>query len=301
MATASQSQPNGIPSSSGTAPSQPPSQPTQHTAATSSDTIGRTQQSTATATATAATAAPANAAPANAVPSPTTTAHAPRPRDARTLELLLTSQGVTSFDSRVPLLLLDFAYRHTSSILNDALHLSTDPYTSHAGARPSGASGAVPAAPSNADAAVSANAVHLAIASRQAYQFRGGGAAGGAGAGASKDWLQELARERNRVALPRVLANEWGVRLPNERFVLSGMGWGLKDQWSGDAAMDSGDDEDEDEDEEGESMEGLERHGAGQRKDGDDAGADKGDGGGGLDELLAADEMGDEDMDGMEE
>lgn len=90
------------------------------------------------------------------------------------------------------------------------------------------------------------NAVNLAIASRQAYQFRGGsGAGGGGGGGASKDWLQELAKERNKVALPRVHAHEWGVRLPNERFVLSGMGWGLKDTWA-----EEGGDSDEDQDEE---------------------------------------------------
>ena len=47
----------------------------------------------------------------------------------------------------------------------------------------------------NADAAVSAGAVHLAIQSRLNHSFHGGGGAGAGGA-ASKDWLQELARER---------------------------------------------------------------------------------------------------------
>ncbi|EAQ92646.1 hypothetical protein CHGG_00881 [Chaetomium globosum CBS 148.51] len=71
-------------------------------------------------------------------PNPTpSSSTAPRPRDARTIELLLTAQGVTAFEQRVPLLLLDFAYRHTSAVLSDALHLAADPYTSHAGARPS--------------------------------------------------------------------------------------------------------------------------------------------------------------------
>ena len=170
------------------------------------------------------------------------------PREARTIELLLKSQGVTSYDTRVPLLLLDFAYRHTSSVLSDALHLTTDPYTTHAGAKPSGASGAAPSAPSAGDAHVSTNAVNLAIASRQAYQFRGGsGAGGGAGGGASKEWLQELAKERNKHQLPRVMAHEWGVRLPNERFVLSGVGFGLKDTWVGDEGDEEADEEDEDE------------------------------------------------------
>lgn len=197
----------------------------------------------------------------------------------------------------MPLLLLDFAYRHTSSILNDALHLTGDPYTTHAGAKPSGSSGAVPTAPPGGDATVSTNSVNIAIASRQAYQFRGGSGGGGGvgggvgGGGASKEWLQELARERNKVALPRVLANEWGVRLPNERFVLSGQGWALQDQW-GREGVDSDSDEGEDGDG-SDAMEGLE--GPNSKENGGDE-----DSGGGLDEFLGDDDMGDEDMEGME-
>jgi len=167
------------------------------------------------------------------------------------LELLMTSQGVTSYESRVPLLLMDFAYRHTSAVLNDAIHLSVDPYTTHAGARASSTTGAT-ATLVGADATVSANAVRLAIASRQGYQFRGGNNAGGL----SKEWLQELAKERNKVALPRVAPNEWAVRLPSERFVLSGLSWGLRDVWA-----DEGSEEDEDEemkDVEGGAMDGIE-------------------------------------------
>lgn len=158
------------------------------------------------------------------------------------MELLLTSQGVTAYEPRVPLLLLDFAYRHTSSVLSDALHLSGDPYITQAGSKPSGASGAT--ATAAGDAAVTANAVKLAIAARLSYQFRGGSAGGGI----SKDYMQELARERNKVALPKIVPNEWGVRLPSERFVLSGTSWGLKDMWE----------EADDEDDEGDAMEGIE-------------------------------------------
>lgn len=212
---------------------------------------------------------------------------------------------MTSFDARVPLLLLDFAYRHTSSILNDALHLSGDPYTSHAGAKPSASSGAVPVAPSSGDATVSTNAVNIAIASRQAYQFRGGSGGGGAGGGvggggASKEWLQELARERNKVALPRILANEWGVRLPNERFVLGGQSWTLREHLAGEF---DDDDEDDDEDED-EAMEDVKIEGGGaagnkkKRKEAGDKDEDDEEGGG-LDEFLG-DDMGDEDMEGME-
>ncbi|KAK3310473.1 transcription initiation factor IID, 31kD subunit-domain-containing protein [Chaetomium strumarium] len=176
---------------------------------------------------------------------------APRPRDARTIELLLTAQGVTSFEQRVPLLLLDFAYRHTASILSDALHLSADPYTSHAGARPSAASGAAPV--NVGEATISSNAVQLAIASRLGFQFRGGaggGTGGTGGGGASKDWMMELAREKNKVALPRVLPSEWGVRLPSERFVLSGVSWGLRDVWAGQEGLEESSEEDEDQDDE---------------------------------------------------
>lgn len=199
----------------------------------------------------------------------------------------------------MPLLLLDFAYRHTSSVLNDALHLSTDPYVTHAGARPSGSSGAVPSAPAVQDATVTTSAVNLAIASRQSFQFRGGAGGHNGGGGASKEWLQELARDRNRAALPRILANEWGVRLPNERFVLSGQAWSLKESWDG------GDDDDDDGEgggggysDEDDMIDFIE--GGSSSKKGSNANATtEGEGGGGLDELLE-DDVGDEDMEDME-
>ncbi|KAI0466125.1 transcription initiation factor IID, 31kD subunit-domain-containing protein [Xylaria cf. heliscus] len=295
MATTAQT--NGVPPSSSAGPSQTQTQPqssqpnTQNTITSGSTTVPNTQ-------ATATTSGPSQAPGGNAPSSPTaaTTTAEPRPRDARTIELLLTSQGVTSFDNRVPLLLLDFAYRHTSSILNDALHLSGDPYATHAGAKPSGSSGAVPTAAPGGDATVSTNAVHIAIASRQTYQFRGGSGGGGAGGGvggggASKEWLQELARERNKIALPRILANEWGVRLPNERFVLSGQGWGLRDQWGVEGGTDS--EEDDDDDDVSDAMEGLEgQKDKEEKKEGEEED-------GGLDEFLG-DDMADEDMEDME-
>ncbi|KAM0564589.1 hypothetical protein ACHAPJ_000804 [Fusarium lateritium] len=218
----SQPQTNGVPASSaGTSQTVPN---TQTTATTSSQPTAATSQ---------------NAPP----PAPSTTA--PRPRDSRLIELLLTSQGVTAYEQRVPLLLLDFAYRHTSSVLNDALHLSGDPYVTHAGSKPSANAGAI-SAPAG-DAAVSANAVKLAIAARLSYQFRGGNAGGGI----SKDYMQELARERNKVSLPKIVPSEWGVRLPSERFVLSGTSWGLKDMWEEE-------DDEEEEDQGGDAMEGIE-------------------------------------------
>ncbi|KAH7319013.1 transcription initiation factor IID, 31kD subunit-domain-containing protein [Rhexocercosporidium sp. MPI-PUGE-AT-0058] len=147
-----------------------------------------------------------------------------RPRDARLIHLLLSSLGCTAYQERVPLQLLDFAYRHSSSILSDALHLSSDAYVSQqTRARDAPPGGGF----READGQVSSNAVQLAIQSRLQYQFGGGNGGGGL----SKEFLLETAHARNKVALPRVLQNEWGVRLPSERFVLTGVPWGLKGQW----------------------------------------------------------------------
>ena len=157
---------------------------------------------------------------------------------------------------------MDFAYRHTSSVLNDALHLSGDPYVTQAGSKASASSGAT--APPPGDATVSANAVKLAIGARLSYQFRGGSAGGGI----SKEYMQELSRERNKIALPKIVPNEWGIRLPSERFVLTGTSWGLRDIW------DEADDDDEEEaggDHSGDAMEGIQGP--------DDAGGEEPEGG----------------------
>lgn len=148
-----------------------------------------------------------------------------RPRDARLIHMLLSSLGCTAYQERVPLQLLDFAYRHSSSILSDALHLSSDAYISQQqrARDPAPGSGGF----KDADGQVSVQAVQLAISSRLQYQFSGGTSGGGL----SKEFLIGLAQDRNKVALPRVLQNEWGVRLPSERFVLTGVPWGLKGEW----------------------------------------------------------------------
>ncbi|KAK1837186.1 transcription initiation factor IID, 31kD subunit-domain-containing protein [Podospora conica] len=232
-------QPNGVPSQTSTSPT------ITQTAAPPTASPPQPQPATAAQPQPAQPSAPAAPQPHNPLPSTT----APRPRDARTIELLLTAQGVTAYEQRVPLLLLDFAYRHTSAVLTDALHLAADPYTSHAGARPSAASGAAPV--NVGDAQIGAGAIQLAIASRLAYQFRG------TGGGISKEWMMAQAEERNKVALPRVAPSEWGARLPGERFVLNGAGWGLRDVWAGQQGgeEDSGEEEGVDF---GDAMEGVE-------------------------------------------
>jgi len=144
-----------------------------------------------------------------------------KPRDARVIHMLLASLGVTGYQDRVPLQILDFAYRHTSSILSDALHLSPDAYASQ-----QQRSKDPPVGGKDVDGQVNMNALHLAIQSRLQYQFHGGN-----GGGLSKEFLLETAEKRNAQALPRVVRDEWGVRLPSERFVLTGVPWGLKESW----------------------------------------------------------------------
>ncbi|KAL5314428.1 hypothetical protein ACEPPN_017068 [Leptodophora sp. 'Broadleaf-Isolate-01'] len=147
-----------------------------------------------------------------------------RPRDARLMHMLLSSLGCTAYQERVPLQLFDFVYRHSISILSDVLRLSFDAFISQQtrawDAPPGGVS-------READGQVSANAVLLAIQSRLQYQF----SSGNGGRGLSKEFLLGMAQQRNEVTLPRVLRNEWGVRLPSEKFVLTGVPWGLKGEW----------------------------------------------------------------------
>ncbi|KAF2493949.1 TFIID-31kDa-domain-containing protein [Lophium mytilinum] len=134
-----------------------------------------------------------------------------RPRDARLLHLVLANMGVHAYSERVPLQLLDFAYRYTSSVLSDALS-----YGEPAPA-PSGKKGAN----SGEESGVSLAALRTAVSAKAGYQFQ---------PALPKEFLAEVAAERNRVALPRV-EREYGVRLPPERYCLTGVGWGVKDEW----------------------------------------------------------------------
>lgn len=43
----------------------------------------------------------------------------------------------------------------------------------------------------------------------------------------------EQAAERNRIQLPKV-ERSYGVQLPPEKYCLTGVGWGLKDEWESD-------------------------------------------------------------------
>lgn len=140
-----------------------------------------------------------------------------RPRDARLIHLILSAQGIHSYQERVPLQLLDFAYRYTSSVLSDALRLSAEGYTAAAGTTSSKRDAA-------AGSDITVNSLRQAIASRQDYQFH---------SALPKDFMLEQAAEKNRIVLPRI-EKSWGVHLPPEKYCLTGTGWSLKEMWDSD-------------------------------------------------------------------
>ncbi|XP_014554332.1 hypothetical protein COCVIDRAFT_39766 [Bipolaris victoriae FI3] len=138
-----------------------------------------------------------------------------RPRDARLIHLILANMGVHAYTERVPLQLLDFAYRYTSSILSDALSYEPPLPTTSASKKRSG-----PNAESGEDG-VSLNALRTAVGARAAGTFQGT---------LGKEFMSEVALERNRIALPRV-DREFGIRLPPERYCFTGVGWDVKGAW----------------------------------------------------------------------
>ncbi|KAF2006649.1 TFIID-31kDa-domain-containing protein [Amniculicola lignicola CBS 123094] len=146
-----------------------------------------------------------------------------RPRDARLIHLILANMGVHAYTERVPLQLLDFAYRYKHGVLSDALAYEPPQQTSSS-----------KKAAKESEEGISINALRTAIASRAAMSFSHE---------LPKEWLQDVAGERNKIALPR-LEREFGLRLPPERYVLNGVNWEGREMWEG-----------EEEGAEGESME----------------------------------------------
>ena len=138
--------------------------------------------------------------------------------------------GVSAYTERVPLQLLDFAYRYTSGVLTDALAYeppvpSSLPQSEKKKRDPT------------AEEGISLNALRTSVAGRAAMMGTGGG-----GAALGKEFLAEVAQERNRVALPRV-EREFGVRLPPERYCFTGVGWGVKEAWEVEEDVEASDDE----------------------------------------------------------
>ena len=166
-----------------------------------------------------------------------------RPRDARLLHMVLASYGVTAYQERVPLMLMDFAYRYTSATLSDALHFSSEGYGYSGNASGGRASG------SNTLSDITLPALRLSIHSRAHYQYTPVLPAA---------VYTDLANERNTVALPPV-KKEWGSILPPEQYCLLGNSYEMEEDQeevgTDDTTM-KDDNEAEDEEVEGEDVEG---------------------------------------------
>lgn len=151
------------------------------------------------------------------------TGESKRPRDARLIHLVLNSLGITAYQDRVPLQLLDFAYRYTSGLLSDSLRLSSEGYT--AGNAPERGAGRGRAAATDAGGAggegITVQGLRQAIASRQGHAFEGP---------LPLEFMREQAAKRNAIALPLVERGD-GLQLPPEQYCLTGTGWGIKEEW----------------------------------------------------------------------
>lgn len=136
-----------------------------------------------------------NTATANGVATDIPSDSALKPRDARLLHLLLTSLQVSAYSPKVPVQLLDFAYRYIHGILLDA-----QAYADHAHGQGS---------------VITVDDVRLAVSSRVGHSFRGP---------PPKEFLLEVAAERNRRPLPAVREGV-EIRLPPERWCLNAPNW----------------------------------------------------------------------------
>jgi transcription initiation factor TFIID subunit 9B len=195
-----------------------------NTIMTNSQNNGASDPPTSSSAAPDAATVTATAAPADSKSSPSSPADAGarKPRDARLIHLVLASMGVTAYQERVPLMLMDFAYRYTSGVLQDALLFSD------------AINGTPNTGSQNPPATINNNDLRMSIASRVNHQFN---------TSLPKEFLLDIAQERNRVALPTV-GPEYGVRLPPEKYCLTGVNWDLKE--GGDDFMDEDDDEEDD-------------------------------------------------------
>lgn len=123
------------------------------------------------------------------------------PRDVRLLHLIFATQGIQNYQDHVPLQLMDFAHRYTTSVLKDALT-----YNDHAKSINGG---------SGSNNTVNTDDIRLAIAAKTNFQLKPTPA---------KELMLELAHERNSKSLPPVIP-KWGLNLPPEKYCLTAKDW----------------------------------------------------------------------------
>ncbi|ORX89190.1 TFIID-31kDa-domain-containing protein [Basidiobolus meristosporus CBS 931.73] len=115
--------------------------------------------------------------------------HQPVPNDAKLVSLILESLGVEDCEPRVIHQLMEFAHRYTVDVFQDALV-----YSEHANKND-----------------VDLEDIRLAIQGRVNHSFT---------SPPPKEFLLELAEEKNKVPLP-LIPEKYGIRLPPERYCLT--------------------------------------------------------------------------------
>jgi transcription initiation factor TFIID subunit 9B len=124
---------------------------------------------------------------------------------------------------------MDFAYRYTSSVLSDALHIQNEAYDQADSNAQSKGRGSKQNQKQQEEGDISMAALRMSIGSKVGNQFQGS---------LPKEFLKNLADERNRISLNTQARDAdrgglmiGGIRLPHEKYCLTGLGWGLKDEW----------------------------------------------------------------------
>lgn len=151
---------------------------------------------------------------------PSSTEHTRSPQDKTAVHKLLENAGITSYHERVPLQLMDFAYRHTLATLNDARSLITASYDTSQAKRPQAMRRAAMTATPYDLTSMPYPILQLCIRLRTDTQFN---------TALPKAFQEELAKEVNATPLPAV-TDSWGLGLPQDQHCLLGIGWRLREE-----------------------------------------------------------------------
>lgn len=148
------------------------------------------------------------------------TGHTRSQQDKTAVHKLLENAGITKYHERVPLQLMDFAYRHTLATLNDAHSLITAGYDTSQAKRPQAMRRAAMTATPYDLTSVPYPILQLSIRLRSDTQFN---------PALPKAFQEELAEEVNATPLPAV-KDSWGMGLPQDQHCLLGVGWRLREE-----------------------------------------------------------------------
>lgn len=148
------------------------------------------------------------------------TGHTKSQQDKTAVHKLLENAGITKYHERVPLQLMDFAYRHTLATLNDAHSLISAGYDTSQAKRPQAMRRAAMTATPYDLTSVPYPILQLSIRLRSDTQFN---------SALPRAFQEELAEKVNATPLPAV-TNNWGLGLPQDQHCLLGVGWRLREE-----------------------------------------------------------------------